>query len=82
MASLENRVLQMEMLCKQKDTQIRKLNEKITELGKEIETLKANQRTPEIQPRKKRKAPTKKCPKCGKDIYAVQYKRHIGVCNG
>jgi regulator of replication initiation timing len=84
MASLENRVVQLEHLIKQKDTEINKLKKEIEALvdsNKELTAKFAEKApTPVVQPRYERKAPTKLCPICSQRVYPVQFKNHAVQC--
>ena len=82
MTPTEMKIMQLEMLVKQKDTEINRLNKIIDEgvVPPIADQPPADTPEPSKTEKKKRKAPTKPCTLCKQEVYAMWHKRHEAVC--
>jgi len=79
---LANKVLQLECILKQKDTEINKLKKEL-EIACRVPDCALTAKEALQKPAKaKRKAPMKKCSKCGAEVFAMHHKRHEAKCDG
>jgi hypothetical protein len=84
MTPAEMKIMQLEAIVKQKDTEITRLN-RIIDQGTFVpdsDPEETDVPEPAPKPEKaKRKAPTKPCTVCGTEVYAMCHKRHEAKCS-